>query len=151
MTCICVSKTGLVVTGSGDKTLKYWNFPNLNDNDHERALNLTKTLTGKYYLYPFSSQLFNFYFPFSDHQYSVNSVCLSPGGTLLCSASTDGTSRLWDARTGSELAILIQPSGAAVRTSAFCPGESVLASAGDDEVSVVLSLFTLLHHLMCGH
>ena len=76
--------------------------------------------------------------PFTDHKYSVNAVSLSPGGTLLCSASTDGTSRLWDARTGSQLASLVQPSGAAVRTAAFCPGDSVLASAGDDEVRYLL-------------
>lgn len=85
---------------------------------------------------PAPGRLFNLHFP--DHKYSVNAVSLSPGGTLLCSASTDGTSRLWDARTGSELASLVQPSGAAVRTAAFCPGASVLASAGDDEVRYFL-------------
>ena len=38
-------------------------------------------------------------------------------------------------RLCSSLTSLVQPSGSAVRVAAFCPGTSVLASAGDDEVS----------------
>ena len=58
MTCICVSKTGLIVSGSGDKTIAYWNLFNQDGTDHETALNLSKTLTG------------TFLFTHIDHSYS---------------------------------------------------------------------------------
>ena len=76
------------------------------------------------------------------HNYCVNSVQFSPGGTLLASASTDGTTILWDARAGTRLASLVQPSGAAVRTARFCPGSSILASAGDGEEVCLWDLST---------
>ena len=55
MTCICVSKTGLIVSGSGDKTIAYWNLFNQDGTDHETALNLSKTLTGTF-LAPIGAQ-----------------------------------------------------------------------------------------------
>ena len=67
------------------------------------------------------------------HQYSVNSVSVSPGGTLVCSGSTDGTSLLWDTRSGGAVGSLLQPSGAAVRVVSFSPGHHLVATAGDDE------------------
>ena len=69
----------------------------------------------------------------SGHKYSVNSCQFSPGSTLLCSSSTDGTSIIWDVRTAEVVTTLIQPSAAAVRVSVFCPDSSLLATAGDDE------------------
>ena len=58
------------------------------------------------------------------HQYTVNCCAFSPGGTLLArsvlasitalfnklsSGATDGTTRLWDGRTGELIHILHQP------------------------------------------
>ena len=40
------------------------------------------------------------------HQDEVDDAVFMPNGDQVLSASTDGTLRLWDARTGSELAVL---------------------------------------------
>ena len=74
-----------------------------------------------------------FHLSLPGHKYSVNSSQFSPGSTLLCSSSTDGTSIIWDVRTAEVVTTLIQPSAAAVRVSVFCPDSSFLATAGDDE------------------
>ena len=54
----------------------------------------------------------------------------------MCSGSTDGTSAVWDSRSGDLLTTLIQPSGAGVRVVTFS-GTGLLATAGDDEVICV--------------
>jgi WD40 repeat protein len=72
------------------------------------------------------------------HGYSVNCVRFSPHGTLLASASTDGTTVLWDVTTRTRLSVLHQPSGCSVRTVAFCRGAAGLLATGGDDNAVVL-------------
>ena len=72
----------------------------------------------------------------------MNSIEVSPGNTLICSSSTDGTTIIWDVKTGDILTSLIQPSGAGVRIARFCPQSSLLASAGDDEEVCIWDIST---------
>lgn len=75
------------------------------------------------------------------HSYSVNCVRFSPHGTVLASASTDGTTVLWNSESGARVATLHQPSGFSVRTVAFCPGPAgLLATGGDDDAVVVWNI-----------
>jgi len=62
----------------------------------------------------------------------VNAVAFSPDGSLLASASWDGTVRLWNPTTGQEVQKL-EGHTDSVRAVAFSPDGSLLASASWDE------------------
>jgi WD40 repeat protein len=59
----------------------------------------------------------------------VNDVAFSPDGTTLATAGQDGTIRLWDVSTVSQLGTPLQDTGP-VESVAFSPDGSTLASAG---------------------
>ena len=65
------------------------------------------------------------------HAGGVWSVCFSPDGSTLASGSDDGTVRLWDARSGGELAAMGGHSDW-VRSVCFSPDGSTLASGSED-------------------
>ncbi|MFI6480881.1 AAA family ATPase [Nonomuraea sp. NPDC050663] len=68
------------------------------------------------------------------HENAVYGAAFQPGGGLLATASTDGTTRLWDVRLPQRsqgLAVLRGHVGPALAV-AFAPGGRVLATAGDD-------------------
>jgi WD40 repeat protein/serine/threonine protein kinase len=85
------------------------------------------------------------------HEALVHSVCFSPDGQLLASASWDKTARLWDAQTGEELRIL-QGHTDRLRSVCFSPDGQRLATAAEDgtvrlwEVKTGQHLQTLLGH-----
>jgi WD40 repeat protein/serine/threonine protein kinase len=66
------------------------------------------------------------------HRDTVRSLCFSPSGRLLASASEDQTVKLWKVGDSEEPITLVGHS-ARVNCVAFSPDESLLASACDDE------------------
>lgn len=66
------------------------------------------------------------------HTELVRAVAFSPNSGMLASGDDDGTVRLWNPRTGSQLGVLTGV-GAQVRAVAFNPDGTRLAAAGDDD------------------
>jgi WD40 repeat protein len=69
------------------------------------------------------------------HNRGVLSVAFSPDGSRIASGSKDRTVKIWDARSGNEVATLVGHQQA-VTSVAFSPDGSRIASAGDNIVQV---------------
>ncbi|HEX4146846.1 MAG TPA: TIR domain-containing protein [Pirellulales bacterium] len=65
------------------------------------------------------------------HEKTVSSVAFSPDGARIASGSHDGTVRLWDARTGAELQVVLGK-WLAVDSVAFSPDGTRIASGSHD-------------------
>ncbi|XP_043472467.1 WD repeat, SAM and U-box domain-containing protein 1-like isoform X1 [Leptopilina heterotoma] len=98
----------ILVTASGDKKVRIWDW---------------KSGTG-YVETPFS--------PLLGHKYGVTCVKISPQSTMVASSSIDGTTQLWNLRTGAKIHTMVQVGGEAVRVCKFSPDSSVLITAGDN-------------------
>ena len=72
----------------------------------------------------------------------MNDVRFSPQGTMLATASSDGSTVLWDVLTGQKLSSFIQPSRLGVRVVCFSPDASLLLTGGDDESACVWDIAT---------
>jgi WD40 repeat protein/DNA-binding SARP family transcriptional activator len=70
------------------------------------------------------------------HTSDVWDVAFSPDGAQLATASWDGTAKIWDAKTGDELATL-QDHQKALQDIAYSPDGSKLATADDEGVVIV--------------
>lgn len=75
--------------------------------------------------------------PLAGHRYAITSVRFSPLGTMLASSASDGSTMLWNTRTGVRIHTFVQTNGCAVRLSIFAPNSTLLVSAGDDGVICV--------------
>ncbi|XP_076285183.1 WD repeat, SAM and U-box domain-containing protein 1 isoform X2 [Lasioglossum baleicum] len=97
----------VLVTGSGDKRIRVWQW---------RAC---------------SGYVEASYSPLIGHKYGITSVKVSPRSTMLASASIDGTTLLWNLRTGLKIHTMVQVGGEAVRVCRFSSDSTLLATAGD--------------------
>ncbi len=72
----------------------------------------------------------------SGHTGRINGVAFSPDSRLVVTASEDQTARVWEARTGEQLAVLSGHTGA-VRDAVFSPdGRAVLTASMDGTARV---------------
>jgi RNA polymerase sigma factor (sigma-70 family) len=62
------------------------------------------------------------------HQDRVNSVAFSPDGRWIGTAASDGTARLWDAKTGEEVRRLLDVTGAWSRRILFSPDNKFIVT-----------------------
>ncbi|OJJ78054.1 hypothetical protein ASPBRDRAFT_37273 [Aspergillus brasiliensis CBS 101740] len=87
----------------------------------------------------------------TEHSSSVNSVAFSPDGSILASASSDTTIRLWKVATG-ELYSTLSGHSAAIHSVAFSPDNRTLASASRDGNINLWEVATgLLRSTLTGH
>ncbi|XP_063976386.1 WD repeat, SAM and U-box domain-containing protein 1-like [Diachasmimorpha longicaudata] len=72
------------------------------------------------------------YSPLKGHKYGVTCVKVSPQSTMVASASIDGTTILWNLRTGAKIHTMVQPSDESVRVCRFSPDSTFLVTGGDN-------------------
>jgi WD40 repeat protein/transcriptional regulator with XRE-family HTH domain len=73
---------------------------------------------------------------FHGHTGEVTNVALSPDGTCLATASTDGTAKLWDAKTGKEI-LTLHGHSAIVSSIAFSPDGSQVITGSWDKTAIL--------------
>ncbi len=73
---------------------------------------------------------------YEGHEHRVNEVAFSPDGSLLASASRDGTIRLWGNKFGFQLRVL-EGEQAAVNTLSFSPDGGMIAGGGQGGTVVI--------------
>jgi WD40 repeat protein/basic membrane lipoprotein Med (substrate-binding protein (PBP1-ABC) superfamily)/DNA-binding SARP family transcriptional activator len=73
------------------------------------------------------------------HDDQIYGVAYSPDGSLVASASQDGTARVWDANTGEQIRVL-SGHGDAVKDVSFDPAGEVLATGGNDGMVTIWDL-----------
>ncbi|XP_015187428.1 PREDICTED: WD repeat, SAM and U-box domain-containing protein 1 isoform X1 [Polistes dominula] len=111
----------ILVTGSGDKRVRVWEWQQ-----------------GTGYVEAFFS-------PLLGHKYGVTSVKVSPQSTMLASSSIDGTTLLWNLRTGTKIHTMVQVGGESVRVSRFSQDSTLLVTAGDNGQ---ICLWDLIHRTL---
>ncbi len=88
---------------------------------------------------------------FKGHRYTVSSVCFSPDGTKLLTASWDYTLKLWDIASGSELRTFTGHTFA-VFSACFSPDGKMIASGAKDNLVNLWDTETgKLLHTFNGH
>ena len=85
------------------------------------------------------------------HTAAVDTVCFSPKGDRIVTASDDGTARIWNAVTGRELHQL-NHGGAWVRAATVSPDGTLVATSGlDDKVGIWQMETGKSVHVLKGH
>ncbi|XP_075219196.1 WD repeat, SAM and U-box domain-containing protein 1-like isoform X2 [Lycorma delicatula] len=106
-----------LATGSGDKSVCVWEW--------KPGLGFVDTT----------------YSPLLSHKYTVTCVKFSPQGSLLASASIDGSTNLWNVQTGECIATFVHSGGSGVRCCCFS-SRNIIATAGDDGTICLWDLVT---------
>jgi WD40 repeat protein len=68
---------------------------------------------------------------------SLRSATFSPDGKELLTASNDGTARIWDTTTGTQLQVLSPRTGQRINTAWFSPKGALVVTASDDGTAVI--------------
>jgi WD40 repeat protein len=97
-----------LAVGDRDDTIQVWDISDIE--------NIVKTVT------------------LTGHTDDITGVAFNPDGNLLVSSSLDGTVRLWNLDTETEIAVLSGPNGTEFRSLTFSPNGSLIATAGSDGV-----------------
>ncbi|CAG9820459.1 unnamed protein product [Phaedon cochleariae] len=108
VTCCDFAPNFTLITGSSDKTVRIWDWTG-----------------GRGYTERSCS-------PLRAHKYQVTCVRASPQGSMLASASVDGTAVVWSVATCARLYTMTQVNGDAVRVCRFSPDSAILVTAGDN-------------------
>ncbi|XP_056633756.1 WD repeat, SAM and U-box domain-containing protein 1-like [Diorhabda sublineata] len=108
VTCCDLVTTSTIVTGSSDKTVRIWDW-NVGLGYTERSVS-----------------------PLRAHKYQVTCVKISPQGSLLASASVDGSAVVWNVHSCIKLYAFTQINGDAIRICRFSPNSTLLITAGDN-------------------
>jgi len=162
---VALSSNGqILVSGSEDKTIKVWDFPNrkllytLNRHtDTVRSLAISgdgKTLassSGDKTIALWNLQTGKLIRTLTGHTSTVWSVAISNDGKTLVSGSQDDTIKVWNLHTGQLRRILYGHSGQ-VFSVALSPDEKTFATAGSDRTIKVWDLQTgVLLRTLKGH
>ena len=84
---------------------------------------------------------------FKGHDGAVHSAAFSPDGRRVVTASVDGTARIWDAETQTQIAVL-KGHDNGVRSAAFSPDGRRVVTASDDETARIWNVFPTTQHLV---
>ncbi|XP_045483233.1 WD repeat, SAM and U-box domain-containing protein 1-like isoform X2 [Harmonia axyridis] len=114
----CFHPNGLLVIGSGDKSVKLFSL------NEEHSLNEV----------PYS--------PLEGHTYAVNHLDISKDGSKLATCSQDGCAFIWDPETGDKIGSL-PTSSLSIKVCKFSPDGEMLVTAGDDEKAFVWNADTM--------
>lgn len=137
---VAFSSSGLIATGSWDRTIRLWNA---STGVHQRTLTghtewvssvafsgwLLATGSGDGTVRLWDSSTGQLLRTLSGHTQAVNTVAFSPTGMLLASGSHDDTIRLWNPNTGA-LVRTIHAHNWQVTSLSFFPNGQLLISAG---------------------
>ncbi|CAG9766318.1 unnamed protein product [Ceutorhynchus assimilis] len=106
--CCAFSPNFTLVTGSSDKTIRIWDW-------HK----------GTGYVERQNS-------PLRAHKYQVTCVKISSQGSMMASASVDGTALLWNLHSLTKLYTMTQVNGDPIRVCSFSPDSTLLVTGGDN-------------------
>jgi WD40 repeat protein len=73
-------------------------------------------------------------FVLAGHEKRINSAVFCPYGLHLITAADDKTARIWNSKTGAEIAVLVGHAGA-VQSAAFCPSGKFCVTASSDNTA----------------
>ncbi|KAI8354162.1 WD40-repeat-containing domain protein [Blakeslea trispora] len=110
-----------MITGSQDRTIKYWNLRDLDLEDPEED-HRPKSL-----------------YTHQAHEKDINTICVAPNDKFFATGSQDKTAKLWNVDTG-ELVGTMKGHKRGVWSAQFSPVDQVLATSSGDKTVKIWSL-----------
>ncbi|KAI7894430.1 WD40-repeat-containing domain protein [Mucor mucedo] len=116
-----------MITGSQDRTIKYWNLRDLDLEDPDEEYRPKSLYTHQ------------------AHEKDINTICVAPNDKFFATGSQDKTAKLWNVDTG-ELVGTMKGHKRGVWCAQFSPVDQVLATSSGDKTVKIWSLkdFTCL-------
>ncbi|KAI8993249.1 WD40-repeat-containing domain protein [Pilobolus umbonatus] len=113
--------TSFMITGSQDRTIKYWNLRDL-DLDNPQEEYRPRSL-----------------YTHQAHDKDINSICIAPNDKFFATGSQDKTAKLWSVDTGDLLGVM-KGHKRGVWSTKFSPVDQVLATSSGDKTIKIWSL-----------